>query len=180
MGCYALIGRMGGKGTIVTAFLGLGANLGDRLATLQGARHALASHAQVTIAASSPLYETEPVGGPAEQDPYFNAVLQIATDLPPVLLLAYCRSIEEAFGRQREARWGPRTLDIDLLLYGSLQHDEGDLQLPHPRLHLRRFVLAPLADLAPHLPHPRLGRCIAELLTALPSKEAVSLVCQQW
>lgn len=179
MGCYALITRMRGEG-IVTAFLGLGANLGDRLATLQGARQALARHPQVEIAASSPLYETAPLGGPAGQSYYFNAVLSIATTLPPRSLLAHCQAVEEAFGRQRQEHWGPRTLDIDLLLYGALQHDEADLQLPHPRLHLRRFVLAPLADLAPQLPHPRSGSRIDYLLINLPGKQAVSLVRQDW
>jgi 2-amino-4-hydroxy-6-hydroxymethyldihydropteridine diphosphokinase len=166
--------------TIVTAFLGLGANLGGRLATLQGARQALADHPQVELAASSPLYETAPVGGPAGQQLYFNAVLQINTTLPPRPLLAHCQAVEEVFGRQREERWGARTLDIDLLLYGPLQLDEPDLQLPHPRLHQRRFVLAPLAELAPQLPHPRLGSRIDHLLGTLPDQQAVSLVCQDW
>jgi 2-amino-4-hydroxy-6-hydroxymethyldihydropteridine diphosphokinase len=171
---------MRGEGTAVTAFLGLGANLGERLTTLRGARQALASHAQVATVASSPLYETEPVGGPAKQGNYFNAVLRLTTTLSPLALLACCQSVEEAFGRRREERWGARTLDIDLLLYGSLLHDERCLRLPHPRLQLRRFVLAPLADLDPLLPHPRLGRSIGQLLLELPSGQAVSLVRQEW
>jgi 2-amino-4-hydroxy-6-hydroxymethyldihydropteridine diphosphokinase len=163
-----------------TAFLGLGANLGERLVTLQGARRALAHQALLEIAATSPLYETTPVGGPPGQDLYFNAVLQVNTILSAQQLLACCRAVEDLFARSREQRWGARTLDIDLLLYGSLVLDEPALQLPHPRLHLRRFVLAPLADLAPQLPHPQLGNSIGQLLAQLQSDETVSLLCQEW
>jgi 2-amino-4-hydroxy-6-hydroxymethyldihydropteridine diphosphokinase len=171
---------MKGQGIIVTTFLGLGSNLGERLVTLQGARQALASHPQVEIAATSPLYETAPVGGPPGQGHYLNAVLQITTDLAPGQLLTLCRTVEETFARCRQQRWGARTLDIDLLLYGAFLHDEPELQLPHPRLHLRRFVLAPLADLAPHLPHPRLGSTIKQLLEQLSSEPAVSLLHKDW
>jgi 2-amino-4-hydroxy-6-hydroxymethyldihydropteridine diphosphokinase len=171
---------MRGESTTVTAFLGLGSNLGERLANLQGARQTLAGHAQVEIAAISPLYETTPVGGPPGQGLYLNAVLQITTDLPPRPLLAFCRTVEDAFARCREERWGARTLDIDLLLYASLVHDASDLHLPHPRLHLRRFVLAPLADLAPQLPHPRLGSSIKHLLEHLQTDETIHLLHKEW
>jgi 2-amino-4-hydroxy-6-hydroxymethyldihydropteridine diphosphokinase len=171
---------MKGERAITTTFLGLGANLGERLATLRGARLALARHPQVEISAVSPIYETSPVGGPPGQGLYLNAVLQLATDLTPRQLLSLCRTVEEAFGRTREQRWEARTLDIDVLLYGSLLQDEPDLHLPHPRLHLRRFVLAPLADLAPSLPHPRLGSSIGQLLQRLQTDETIHLLHKKW
>jgi 2-amino-4-hydroxy-6-hydroxymethyldihydropteridine diphosphokinase len=179
-GVYALIGAMGGKWKTITAFLGLGSNLGERLTTLQGARRTLARHSQLELVASSPVYETAPVGGPPGQGPYLNAVLQISTDLAPRQLLTLCQMVEESFARRREQHWGARTLDIDLLLYGALLQDDADLRLPHSSLHLRRFVLAPLADLAPHLPHPRLGRSVSQLLEQLATDQDISLLHKEW
>ena len=127
----------------VTAYLGLGANLGDCLGQLQGARLALSRPGGIEVTAASGLYETEPVGGPAGQPNYLNAVLQVATSLAPDALLACCLELEARFGRRREERWGARPLDIDLLLYGELCLEAPGLILPHPRLHERRFVLAP-------------------------------------
>lgn len=166
--------------TGATAYLGLGANLGDRLGQLSGARHELAAAAQVEVTAASPLYETDPVGGPAGQGPYLNAVLQVQTTLAAPALLRLCLDIEARFGRRRDERWGARTLDIDLLLYGAQVSDRPALVLPHPRLHLRRFVLAPLADLAPHLVHPLLGRSIAQLLAGLDPGQAVRRLSSPW
>ena len=125
------------------AYLGLGSNLGDRRAHLRAAVAAIPD-----VVAVSPVYETEPVGGPSGQSPYLNLVVQLDTDLSPRDLLDLGRSLEEAAGRVRTERDGPRTLDVDVLLVGDLCVNEPDLVVPHPRMWQRRFVLAPLADLA--------------------------------
>ena len=131
------------------AFLGVGSNLGDRERHLRDAIAAMPD-----VVAVSPLYETDPVGGP-EQGPYLNAVVELDTERSPRELLDLCRILEEAAGRVRIERWGPRTLDVDVLLVGDLVVDEPDLRVPHPRLRERAFVLVPLADLAPDLvPEP--------------------------
>jgi 2-amino-4-hydroxy-6-hydroxymethyldihydropteridine diphosphokinase len=103
----------------------------------------------------SPLYETEPVGGPSGQPPYLNAVVELSTTASPRELLERCRALEAAAGRVRAERHGPRTLDVDVLVVGDLSVAEPDLVVPHPRLWERRFVLAPLADLAPDLVSPQ-------------------------
>ena len=131
------------------AFIGLGSNLGDRRALLKAAVASLAECGDV--AAVSDVYETEPVGGPGGQEPYFNVVVQLATDDTPRRLLERCQDLERAAGRERTVRWGPRTLDADVLLVEGRQVDEPDLSVPHLRLWERRFVLAPLAELAPDL-----------------------------
>ena len=127
------------------AFLGLGSNLGDREATLRGAIASIPD-----VVAVSPVYETDPVGGP-EQDAYLNVVVELDTERSPRQLLEHCRRLESDAQRVRTERWGPRTLDVDVLLVGDLTVDEPDLQVPHPRMYDRRFVLAPLRDLAPDL-----------------------------
>jgi 2-amino-4-hydroxy-6-hydroxymethyldihydropteridine diphosphokinase len=126
------------------AFLGLGSNLGDREARLREAVAALPD-----VVAVSPVYETEPVGGPAAQPPYLNLVVELDTGRSPRDLLELARRLEAAAGRERGERHGPRTLDVDVLLVGDLAVDEPDLVVPHPRMHERRFVLRPLADVAP-------------------------------
>jgi len=164
----------------VTAYLGLGANLGDCLGQLRGARRGLAATEGIEVTAASGLYETEPVGGPTGQPNYLNAVLQVETTLAPQALLACCLELEARFGRRRNERWGARTLDIDLLLYGALCLETPGLILPHPRLHERRFVLAPLAELAPELRHPVLGRSVRQLLSDLETAGAVTLCTPNW
>lgn len=133
---------------MVLAYVAIGSNLGDRRAHLRGAVDALAGVVRV-----SPVYETAPVGGP-EQGPYLNCVVEIETDLSPEELLAACQAAERQADRVRTVRWGPRTLDADILLYDDVEVDTADLVIPHPRMHLRRFVLAPLSDLAPDLCPP--------------------------
>jgi len=128
------------------AFLGLGSNLGDRVAHLRTAVAALPD-----LVATSPVYETDPVGGPEDQSAFLNLVAELDTDLDARALLEVCRALEQAAARVRDVRWGPRTLDVDVLLIEGATVDEPDLQVPHPRMGERRFVLAPLADLAPDL-----------------------------
>ncbi len=132
------------------AFLGLGSNLGDRLAYLQLAVDGLAASPGVRLVAVSPVYETAPVGGP-EQPDYLNAVAEVETTLTARELLAVANAIEAEGERVRKERWGPRTLDVDVLLVGDERHDTPELTVPHPRMTERAFVLAPLADLAPEL-----------------------------
>jgi 2-amino-4-hydroxy-6-hydroxymethyldihydropteridine diphosphokinase len=153
----------------VRYFVGLGANLGDRLDTLRRAVRALEELGQLT--ARSRVYETAPVGGPDEQPAYLNAAVRLDSALPPLELLQATQRIEAALGRDRsrELRWGARTLDLDLLLagdFGELRVDEPALRLPHPRLHERGFALAPLTDLDATLVHPELGRPLTALLAA--------------
>lgn len=128
------------------AFLGLGSNVGDRWRFLSEAVAALPD-----VVAVSPVYETQPVGGPATQGQYLNAVVELATERSPRELLELARALEERAGRERDEHHGPRTLDVDVLLVGDHRVEEPDLVVPHPRMWRRRFVLAPLADLAPEL-----------------------------
>jgi 2-amino-4-hydroxy-6-hydroxymethyldihydropteridine diphosphokinase len=128
------------------AFVGLGSNLGDRLAYLRAGLTHLPD-----VVGVSPVYETEPVGGPPGQGPYLNIVAELWSSVPARQLLEAGRRAEEAAGRARQVHWGPRTLDVDVLLVGDLTVNERDLTVPHPRMWERGFVLVPLADLAPEL-----------------------------
>jgi 2-amino-4-hydroxy-6-hydroxymethyldihydropteridine diphosphokinase len=130
------------------SYLGLGSNLGDRLGHLQAAVDGLAGTDRVTVVGVSPVYETTPVGGPSQPD-YLNAVVALDTDLGARPLLGVAQGLETAAARVRDQRWGPRTLDVDVLLVGNERVQEPDLEVPHPRLRDRGFVLAPLADLDP-------------------------------
>jgi 2-amino-4-hydroxy-6-hydroxymethyldihydropteridine diphosphokinase len=161
------------------AYLGLGSNLGTREQNLREALRCLAPHARVV--AVSPLYETEPWG--VEPQPlYLNAVALVEPRLPPRPLLEALKGIEAALGREPGPVGAPRPVDLDILYYDRLVLDEPGLAIPHPRLHLRAFVLAPLADLAPDLVDPRLGCRVAGLLAALPEAEraSVRLVAREW
>ena len=145
--------------------LALGSNLGDRMRKLQGAVDALFDAPDVNFLAVSPVYETEPVGGPPQPD-YLNAVLIAATTRPAMMILDLAQGIEEAFHRTRETHWGPRTLDIDIIMYGSDVSDDPKLILPHPRAHQRAFVLAPWLDLDPSAEIPGRGRAADMLASA--------------
>ncbi|MBI3604609.1 MAG: 2-amino-4-hydroxy-6-hydroxymethyldihydropteridine diphosphokinase [Nitrospirae bacterium] len=156
------------------AFAGLGANLGDRFQTLQGAIEEMDGLKGMTkVLRRSSFYETEPVGNISTQPLYLNAVIQIETALSARALLSEFLAIEKKQGRVRTALNMPRVLDIDLLFYGSGIIEEEGLRVPHPRLHLRRFVLIPLAEIAPGWVHPVSLETIGELLKKNDSAEKV-------
>ncbi|GGU79329.1 2-amino-4-hydroxy-6-hydroxymethyldihydropteridine diphosphokinase [Streptomyces litmocidini] len=149
------------------AVLALGANLGNRLETLQGAIDALGDTPGLRVKAVSPVYETAPWGvEPDTQPSYLNAIALVKTTLPPSSLLERAHAVEEAFHRVREERWGARTLDVDIVTYADVVSDDPVLTLPHPRAHQRAFVLVPWHDVDPDARIPGHGP-IADLLTAL-------------
>ncbi|MGW2642155.1 2-amino-4-hydroxy-6-hydroxymethyldihydropteridine diphosphokinase [Streptomyces sp. NPDC001348] len=149
------------------AVLSLGSNLGNRLEILQGAVDALEDTPGVRIKAVSPVYETEPWGvEPGSQPSYYNAVVVLRTTLPPASLLERAHAVEEAFNRVRDERWGPRTLDVDIVAYADVTSDDPSLTLPHPRAHERAFVLAPWHDVDPDAQLPGRGT-VADLLGAV-------------
>ena len=148
-----------------TAFVGIGSNLGDRETNLSRAVDLLSAEDGIEVVAVSEIRETEPVG-PVEQGPFLNGAVQVETSLPPGELLERLLSVENRLGRVRKERWGPRTIDLDLLLYGDEKVDEPGLSVPHPRLQERRFALEPLVDLDPALEIPELGP-ISTLLAEL-------------
>jgi 2-amino-4-hydroxy-6-hydroxymethyldihydropteridine diphosphokinase len=156
-----------------TAYVALGANLGDPAATVRAALAALANLPESRVSRSSSLYRTAPVG-PADQPDFINAVAELETGLAPEALLAALLDIERRFGRLRGERNGPRTLDLDLLLYAGLAFELPALTLPHPRMHLRAFVLQPLAEIAPHLEIPGRGT-LAAWLPAVANQGIVRL-----
>jgi 2-amino-4-hydroxy-6-hydroxymethyldihydropteridine diphosphokinase len=146
------------------ALLGLGSNLGDRLANLQAAVDLLDRRPGVRVLRSSRVYETDPVGGPPQPE-YLNAVVETETSLEPRELLTACLDVEHELGRVRAEGWGPRTIDVDVLTFDERTIDEPDLVVPHPRMHERAFVLVPLTELTadPMLPG---GRRVTELRTS--------------
>jgi 2-amino-4-hydroxy-6-hydroxymethyldihydropteridine diphosphokinase len=149
------------------AVLALGSNLGRRFQTLQGALDVLFDAPGLEFVAVSPVYETDPVGGPEGQRSYLNAIVIVETKLQPRVLLDRAQSVENAFGRVRGSeQWGPRTLDVDLIVVGDVVSDDPELMLPHPRAYERAFVLVPWAQVDPEGEIPGHGR-VADLLAGL-------------
>ena len=156
---------------MVTAYLGLGSNQGDREVNLQKALALLCQHGRLTVLSS--VYETEPWGY-ASQPLFLNAVCALETSLSPEELLNLTQSVERELGRVATFLYGPRTADVDILFYGDEAMETADLQIPHPGISERAFVLVPLAEIAPDLIHPTLRKSIAELLEDVPGKGGVS------
>lgn len=163
------------------SLIALGSNLGDRSAHMRHALARLDELPSTAVGKISALYETAPVGGPDNQGPYLNAAILIRTSLSPTRLLQAVQSIEAERRRERIIRWGPRTLDLDILTFADTVSDDPDLTLPHPRMHERRFVMVPVCDIAPEMLHPRLGKSMIDLLGELPHEQGdLTVVSRAW
>jgi 2-amino-4-hydroxy-6-hydroxymethyldihydropteridine diphosphokinase len=164
-------------------FIGIGTNLGDRAANYREAITRIASLPDTRVLRQSSAYETEPVGDPDLKGPFLNGVVEIETEIPADSLMRRLLAIERTMGRKRvpgrkpagRAKYKPRVIDLDLLFFNMEMRDTTALRLPHPRLHERRFVLAPMAELAPTLIHPKLNATISNLLVNLKSPQRVTL-----
>ena len=157
------------------AYIGLGSNMGDKIANLNKAIEELGKVPGNKVLAVSSFYKTEPVGG-VEQDWFVNAAAEIETSLTPRELLNKLLYIEKNLGRVRDARWGPRVIDLDILLYDDLVMDEEGLSIPHPYLHKRGFVLVPLAEIAPKVIHPRLRKSVSELMHGIHDNKNIEKI----
>ena len=155
------------------AYIGFGSNIGDRLVHIQNAIRALSKTEGITLRKISSIYKTDPVGYEAQAQ-FLNGVAAIQTDLPPLSLLHILKDIETAVGRRQRIRWGPREIDLDILIYGDLCLQTEKLIIPHPEMHRRRFVLAPLAEIAPNLVHPVFQETVQSLLEHLEDDKSVS------
>ena len=154
------------------AYIGIGSNIGSPLENCKRSLALLDEHARIEIIAHSSFYETEPIG-PTDQNWFVNAVAEISTDMEPILLLDTLLAIEIAMGRIRNEKWGPRIIDLDILLYGKSVIKNDRLEIPHPEMIKRRFVLAPLSELAAESIHPTENKTIQQLLSELPEDKKV-------
>lgn len=148
------------------AYLGLGANIGERHDNLKRAIQLLNDESHVEVTKESSIYETAPYGK-TDQPDFLNMVLEVETNLEPIELLEFCLSVENELGRVREEVWGPRIIDIDVLMYEDLEIDIDNLIVPHEEMHLRKFVLDPLNEIAPNAVHPTFNKTVKELLEEL-------------
>lgn len=156
------------------AYLGLGSNIKDRENFLKRALEALQEEPKIQVVRSSSIYETDPYG-PVAQNDFLNMITEIETLLPPVALLQILHEIEADLDRKRDVHWGPRTIDLDLLLFGQMITHSEELSLPHPEIARRAFVLKPLVEIAPHLVVPGINRSVMDLWQNLNEKEGVRL-----
>lgn len=155
----------------VRAVLALGSNLGERSATLSAAVAELVADPAVRLCSVSDAVQTKPVGGPGDQPDFLNLVMEVETTLAPLALLRHCQGVEQNHHRTREVRWGPRTLDVDIITYGDLVSDDEVLTLPHPRAVERAFVLVPWAAMDPEATLG--GRRVADLAAAAADRDGV-------
>lgn len=154
------------------AYIGFGSNIGDRLSYIQNALHSLSDADGITLKKVSSLYKTAPIGFEAQED-FLNGVVSIKTSLSPHNLLYTLKDIEISIGRKHRTRWGPREIDMDMLIYGDQCLQTPNLVIPHPEMHLRRFVLVPLAEIAPNLSHPVFDKTVQSLLDNLEDDKSV-------
>lgn len=166
-------------GSGVICFLGIGSNMGNPVANCARAEKRISGIDGVTVLRRSSLYRTEPVGV-TEQEWFVNGVMEIRTTLGPRPLMDAMLHVETDMGRIRGVQWGPRIIDIDILLYGHALIDEESLCIPHPRLHTRRFVLVPLDEIAPHVVHPAFGISVRGLLDRLDDTGTVEWMSGEW
>jgi len=163
----------------VISYLGIGSNLGDPIENCRRALREIASLKNTQVLRRSSLYRTQPVGN-ASQDWFVNGVLEIRTAFTASQLLEALQWVEQALGRVRTEKWGPRTIDIDILLFGREIVETGDLVIPHPEMHKRRFVLVPINEIAPYVIHPRYGVSMKGLLDRLADDLAVERIEADW
>ncbi|MFJ7748033.1 2-amino-4-hydroxy-6-hydroxymethyldihydropteridine diphosphokinase [Peribacillus sp. NPDC097295] len=156
------------------SYLSIGSNMGNRLDTFKKTFQLLDEHAHIKLLSCSSLYETDPVGY-TDQDCFLNAVIKVETDIKPEDLLQTCMQIEQELGRKRDIRWGPRTLDLDILLYNHENVETEILSIPHPRMDERAFVIIPLMELEPDMILPKMNTSLSDLLDKIPDKEGVRL-----
>ena len=156
--------------TATTAYIGLGTNMGKRREIIHRALALLEELDGITVVKVSSLIETAPLGGPAGQSDYLNGVAEILCRTPAEKLLEMLLSVEDRLGRIRREKWGPRTIDLDILLFGDETIDTPDLQVPHRLMHTRKFVMIPITEIAPEVVHPQLGQTMQEILRALQNQ----------
>lgn len=159
---------------MVEVFIGLGSNIGDRKRNITEAINLLDNLPDIKLGKRSSLYITEPIGY-VGQDWFLNSVVEVMTQLSPKDLLSRCQSIEDQMGRARTMLWGPRLIDLDILLYGDEIVENDELIIPHPLMHKRRFVLVPLVEIAPDAYHPKLNKTVSELLHQLKDAHKVEV-----
>ncbi|MFJ7640605.1 2-amino-4-hydroxy-6-hydroxymethyldihydropteridine diphosphokinase [Peribacillus sp. NPDC046944] len=156
------------------SYLSIGSNMGESFDTFQRAFQLLSEDPHIKLVSCSSLYETDPVGY-TDQDCFLNAVIKVETDLTPEDLLRACMQVEQELGRKRNVRWGPRTLDLDILLYNHENVETEILSIPHPRMHERAFVIIPLMELESDIILPKMNTSLSDLLEKIPDKEGVRL-----
>lgn len=160
-------------------YIGLGSNLGDRFLNIMRSISSLTSHPLIQVKRLSSVYETEP-WGEKEQPNFLNAVIELTTSFSPIELLRFLKIIEQYIGHNKTSRWSAREIDLDILFYGNRIIESPELQIPHPLIQNRAFVLVPLNELVPEFIHPVLKKTISELLAALPSKEKKTILKVVW